>query len=115
MTKLNVSEGDIHWVEFNPSVGHEFRGRRPALIIQSDEQLKKSNLITVMPLTGNLKNKTADDILVKINTKNRLVSDSIIKVYNIISLDYSRFIKKVGRVDSSILKQVKNYLRKHFI
>jgi len=114
MMKLSISEDEIHWVEFNPSVGHEFKGRRPALVIQSNEQLKKSNLITVIPLTGNLQNKTVDDILIKADTKNRLASDSIAKVYNIISFDSSRFIKRVGIIDRDISGQVKIYLKKHF-
>lgn len=114
MKKLNICEGEIHWVEFNPSVGHEFKGRRPALVIQSTEQLKKSNLITVIPLTGNPQNKTVDDILIKASKENRLASDSIIKVYNIISLDYSRFFKKIGKVDHNILVKVKSYMKRHF-
>ncbi len=44
----------------------------------------------------------------------QLKFDSLIKVYNIISFDYSRFINKIGVADKEILNKIKNYLTKHF-
>ena len=39
--------GDIFLVDFDPSTGHEFQKMRPAIVIESDEQIKKSNLMSV--------------------------------------------------------------------
>ncbi len=110
----SISQGELYLVNFNPSVGHEFQGKRPALVIQSNSQLGKSNLVTVMPLTSNLNNKVADDIMVKPDSKNNLWRDSVIKVYDIYSFDYSRLINKIGIVGNGIIEQVNNYLKKHF-
>ena len=85
INKLNVKQGDLYFINFNPSVGREYQGKRPALIVQSNIQIKKSNLITVMPLTSNLENCLSDDIIIQKNNTNRLISDSVIKVYNIIN------------------------------
>lgn len=114
INKSNVKQGDLYLINFDPSVGHEYQGKRPALIIQSNAQIKKSNLITVMPLTSNLENCLGDDIIVKKNNANRLISDSVIKAYNIISFDYNRIVNRIGLVDSVILSKVKKYLEKHF-
>ena len=113
-SKINVKQGDLYLINFNPSVGHEYQGKRPAIIIQANIQIRKSNLITVMPLTSNIENCLNDDIIVRKNRINRLISDSVIKVYNIISFDYKRLINKIGVADEVILNQVKDYLKKHF-
>jgi len=113
-SKINVKQGDLYLINFNPSVGHEYQGKRPAIVIQANIQIRKSNLITVIPLTSNLENCLNDDIIVRKNRTNRLISDSVIKVYNIISFDYKRLINKIGVADEIILNQVKDYLKKHF-
>ncbi|PJE58093.1 MAG: type II toxin-antitoxin system PemK/MazF family toxin [Candidatus Portnoybacteria bacterium CG10_big_fil_rev_8_21_14_0_10_36_7] len=110
----NIQTGEIWLVKFDPSIGHEFQGTRPALVVQSNAQIKKSNLVTVLPLTSNLNNKLEDDIIVKKTVLNRLLADSVIKVYDIISFDYSRLIKKIGFVDIGTISNVKEYLKKHF-
>lgn len=55
--KFYFQYGEIYLVDFDPSVGHEFKKQRPAIIIQSNETIKKTNLITVMGLTSNVKGK----------------------------------------------------------
>lgn len=106
--------GDIYLVDFEPSIGHEYKKERPAVIIQSDEQLRKSNLITIMPLTSKVSKQHSDDILVHKNSQNKLFSDSIVKVHSITSFDRKRFNKRVGKMDESILKQIRKYLEVHF-
>ena len=54
--KVEVNYGDVIWTQFDPSVGHEFQDKRPALVIQSNASLLKSNL-TLVPLTGNQETK----------------------------------------------------------
>ena len=114
ISKTNIKQGDLYLINFDPSIGHEYQGKRPALIIQANAQIRKSNLITVMPLTSNLRNYLSDDIVIKKNNANRLISDSVIKVYSIISFDYKRLVNKIGIVDDFNLDKVKNYLQKHF-
>ncbi|MFH1909828.1 MAG: type II toxin-antitoxin system PemK/MazF family toxin [bacterium] len=112
--KFKIKQGDLCLVNFEPSKGYEYQGKRPALIIQSNQQILKSNLVTVIPLTSNLNNKNSDDILIKKDKDNNLISNSIIKVFDIHSFDYSRFINKIGRVDEITINRVKKYLKIHF-
>jgi len=106
--------GEIWLVRFDPSVGHEFQKERPAIVIQSNVQIRKSNLLSVVPLTSNNSKVLPDDILIKKTTQNHLLTDSVVKVYSIVSYDYSRFINKIGFADLKILNEIKQYLRKHF-
>lgn len=109
-----MKQGEIWLMEFLNSVGHEFKGVRPALIIESDFQISKSSVFTILPLTSNMNNQLRDDILVVKDSQNKLFCDSILKVYRIQSFDSARFNKRIGIVKKDILKQVKDYLRSHF-
>jgi len=114
MRKGDLEFGDVVWVDFYPSVGHEFQNKRPAVVVQSNEQLKKSNLVTIVPLTSNTGNTTPDDIMITKDFDNNLSSDSIAKVYCITSFDYFRFDKKIGKINADISIAIKSYLKKHF-
>jgi len=112
--KGNIKFGDIFLADFDPSLGHEFQSKRPAIIIQSDGKLAISNLVTVIPLTANKRNKMVDDIDITPDSRNYLPLDSLVKVYDIVSFDYSRFIKKIGVANNEIMDKIKIYLKKHF-
>jgi mRNA interferase MazF len=109
-----MKQGEIWIVKFLNSVGHEYKKERPALIIESDSQIKKSSVFTIIPLTSNSNNKIRDDILVNRDDQNRLFCDSILKVHHIQSFDGSRFIKRIGVVKNDTIEEVKNYLKNHF-
>ena len=109
-----VEYGGIYLVSFAPSVGHEYQGQRPAVVIQSDNQIKRSSLVTVMPLTSQVGKPHSDDIFVKKDKTNNLFSDSLVKVHSIESFDQVRFIKKIGILDKGFLQQIQKYLKLHF-
>lgn len=48
-------QGQIWMVNFDPSFGHEYRKIRPALIIESDHYIETGNLLTVVPLSSQIK------------------------------------------------------------
>ena len=112
--KGDLRFGDIVWTEFDPSVGHEYQDKRPAIVIQSNEQLNRSNLVTIIPLTSRSSNIVGDDILIPADQENKLRIDSVAKVYNITSFDYSRFLKIIGKINAKSIFKIKNYLKKHF-
>ncbi|MDP2684989.1 MAG: type II toxin-antitoxin system PemK/MazF family toxin [bacterium] len=106
-------EGEIWMVKFTGE-GHEYAGTRPAVIIQSNDKLKITNVITVMPLTSKVQNRHSDDVLVKKNEINNLWHDSLVKVQHVQTFDDLRFEKKVGEIDKVVLFEIKEYLKKHF-
>ena len=106
--------GDIVLAEFTPSVGHEFQSQRPAIVVQSREQSIKSNLVTVIPLTSKTSKVMSDDIVIIADAVNNLRIDSVVKVYCITSFDYSRFVKKIGKINEKYVSTIKKYLKRHF-
>ena len=107
-----MKKGEIWLVNFDPAVGSEYKKVRPALIIQSNSI--SSSLVTVVPLSSQLKSREKDDILVLKNSKNRLFTDSVLKVQQISSFDKKRFIHFVGIVSADLELAIQKYLKKHF-
>lgn len=112
--KDTIKYGSIWWVSFAPSIGHEFQGRRPAVVIQADASLRRANLITVMPLTSQIGKPHGDDIMVKTDKHNNLYADSLVKVQHIESFDHARFLKQIGHMSGEDMKKIREYLKIHF-
>ena len=101
-------------MDFDPSVGHEYKKVRPAMVVQSDKVSTTSTLVTVMPVSSRIETWMAPDVFIAKDQKNRLMNDSVIRVRHISSFDKTRFIKCIGEVNSPVLRKVRGYLRKHF-
>lgn len=50
-----LDRGDIVWIDFDPSLGHEQTGRRPGLILSSQKYHQKVGLAIVCPITSKAK------------------------------------------------------------
>lgn len=56
MVKAYVpNRGDIIWVNFNPSLGHEQAGKRPALVLSTAGYHERSSLLIACPITSKIK------------------------------------------------------------
>ena len=110
-----MKKGEIWLIKLaeEKSVGHEYYNDRPALIIMANNLIPAVNVVTIMPLSSS-SNSQREDVVIKKDINNRLYEDSIIKVHHIISYDKSRFIHKIGEADKKIIKEVENYIKKHF-
>lgn len=112
---MKFKHGHIYFVEFNPSSGHEFQKMRPAVIISSDELIKRSNLISCIPFTGNTGNVVdKDDILVKKSKQNNLFSDSVMKAQHISTFDKRRVKKYIGELGETAFNSLKKVLVRNF-
>ena len=47
-----VKQGNIIWLDFDPQIGHEQKGRRPALVVSNETFNRFSNLAIVCPITN---------------------------------------------------------------
>ena len=108
----NFRYGQIWLVNFDPSFGHEYKKVRPALIIQNDEYIESSDLLTVIPISSQITKQTELDILLRKDTQNRLMANSLIKTKQISSFDKRRFIKFVGSVNEDTMEKVKTNIKK---
>ena len=56
MVKYIPKRGDVVWMEFDPQLGHEQAGRRPALIVSPKKYNEKTHLCLLFPITSRIKN-----------------------------------------------------------
>lgn len=103
----NISHGDIYLIQFDPSTGHEYQKTRPAVVISSDDVLRRSSFVTCIPLTSRVSRPFDDDILVVKDNENNLFSDSLLKSQHISTFDQSRVEKYVGRLSAMDMKKLK--------
>jgi mRNA interferase MazF len=50
-----LERGDIVWLHFDPQLGHEQAGRRPALVVSPQSYNGKVGLALVCPITAKIK------------------------------------------------------------
>ncbi|MFA4814625.1 MAG: type II toxin-antitoxin system PemK/MazF family toxin [Candidatus Gracilibacteria bacterium] len=110
----DYKNGAVFLVDFDPSVGHEYKKIRPAVIIQSNKTIKNSSLVTVMAITSQLTQARKEDVLLKKTTENGLYADSVIKVGCIHSFDRKRFLKEIGVAPQETMLKLSTYLKDHF-
>ena len=48
-------QGDICYMDFAPTKGHEQTGVRPSLVISKDNYNKYTNMVVICPITTNIK------------------------------------------------------------
>jgi mRNA interferase MazF len=58
--------GDIIWLDFSPSIGHEQSGHRPALVLSQNSYNQKIGMCLACPITSKIKGYPFE---VKLNTK----------------------------------------------
>ncbi len=95
VSKLYIPErGDIVWLDFNPQLGHEQRGRRPALTLSFKAYNEKIGLALFCPITSKVKGYPFEVELELKKIKGSVLSDQIK------SLDWRErnieFIEKIG-------------------
>lgn len=112
---MKLQHGHIYFAEFDPSRGHEFKNLRPAVLISSNALIRRSNLISCVPFTGNTNNVVAtDDIFVKKDATNNLFINSVLKTHHVSTFDKTRVKKYVGLLDGPTLKNLKKIIIRNF-
>ena len=53
MVKYVPDQGDIVYLDFNPTKGHEQKGKRPAIVISNNVFNKNTKMAMVCPITSN--------------------------------------------------------------
>ena len=108
MSEVFPRRGEIWLVNFNPARGSEQKGMRPALVIQNDIGNEVSPITIVAAISTSLK---IYPINVKIKSlESGLDRNSTVKLNQILTIDKSRLIKKLGKLDTSKMNKVRSAL-----
>jgi len=101
--KYVPDQGDIVWLDFNPQLGHEQRGRRPALTLSFREYNEKIGLAVFCPITSKVKGYPFEVEVIGKQINGCVLSDQIK------SLDWTvRNIEFIEKIDNEKLDDVIN-------
>jgi mRNA interferase MazF len=106
-----VTPGEIWWVDFPPTGGHEQAGRRPALVLQDDQFAGVLSTVFFAPVTGSLANvRFPATVRVLPTPENGLYKESVILVFQARGMDRRRIRNRIGFVTPEFLAQVHEQL-----
>ena len=92
------SQGDIVFLDFTPTKGHEQKGYRPAVVISNDTFNKNTKMVILCPITSNEKEFPTHYLL----QKSKKVKGSVL-CEHIRSIDYEirnlKYVEKTSDED----------------
>ena len=95
-------QGDIIFLDFDPQVGHEQRGRRPALVVSNNTFNSFTSIAVVCPITN-----TNREIPIHVSLDNRCKTTGVVMCDQVKSLDINmRNAEFVEKVPDDILEEV---------
>lgn len=69
------SRGDVIWLDFDPQIGHEQAGRRPALVLSHRPYNRKAGLAIVCPMTSKVDKPWP--FLVRVDDRSAVIADQV--------------------------------------
>lgn len=102
---VEVRRGDVFLVDFNPARGSEQAGFRPALVIQNDVGNRYSPTTIVAAISS--APEKPYPFLVKLSPgEGGLERESAVNLSQILTVDKSRLVKKLGSLKPERMRQV---------
>jgi mRNA interferase MazF len=97
-------QGDVWWVNLDPSVGKEIRNRRPCLIVSPDDMNAHLGTVIAAPITSTLRAWPTRVAITLQRQKSSIALDQIR------AIDNTRLIRKMTRIDAeaalSVLREM---------
>jgi len=104
--------GEIYLVSFDPTVGHEIKKTRPAIVIQNDVSNEHSPITIVAAISSQFGNPPHPrEVLIASGTKTGLTVPSAVVLNQIRSIDRARLQKRLGVVDAATLRRIDEALK----
>src|ERR1039457_4597509 len=96
--------GEIYLTALDPTVGHEIKKTRPALVIQNDTSNRYSAVTMVAPITSAVRLPLSPlHVLLPAGPSTGLAIASVAVFNQVRAVDHKRLIKKLGEVDALAL------------
>ncbi len=105
MVKDYPKQGDVFFVDLDPTVGAEIKKKRPCVIVSNNTQNKFDSNVIVVPITSTIKLNASITPRVKIKEKEGCAVCPQIR-----SIDKQRLLSKVSHLTSSELQEIKKAL-----
>lgn len=108
---IDIHQGDIIIIDFDPSLGHEQRGNRPALVVSNHDFTRLTqSLVKVVPIST-----TDNEFPLHIPVPNGLKVHGVAEVQQETTLDLSaRHWRKVDEAPKAFLKEALKALEESY-
>lgn len=104
--------GEIYLVVFDPTLGHEIRKTRPAVIIQNDVSNQYSPVTIVAAVSSHFSTPPRPrEVIISPGLKSGLAKPSAVILNQIRSIDRARLRKRLGRLNPAEMRLVDHALR----
>ena len=103
--------GELYLVGFDPTVGHEIRKTRPAVVIQNDVSNQYSPITIVAAISTQFSNPPFPREVVIEPRESGLSKPSAVIVNQLRSVDRQRLAKKLGKLSSQSMRRVDDAIR----
>jgi mRNA interferase MazF len=101
-----MKQADIWYADLNPVRGSEQEGFRPVVIISGNLMNEYLNTVICCPLTTKIKNYKGNVVLTP-DTSNMLKAPSEILTAHIRSVSKERLVRRIGKISSPQLEEIK--------
>ena len=103
---MKILRGDIVLANLEPVIGSEQGSIRPVLIIQNDISNEYSPTTIIAPITSRVYTKEFPTNVFVLKKDSKLDKDSTFLLNQIRTIDKSRIIKRLTKLDSSVIEKV---------
>lgn len=102
-----MTVGEVRWVELVSTGGHAQKGRRPAIIVQSQKVSTRIPTLLVVPLTSQIDAlRFPGTVLVEADSDNGLRRASIALVFQLTAVDQRYLGDHLGKVSQTVLDEI---------
>lgn len=102
--KVEVTRGDVVWVNFPQGNGSVQSGIRPAIVVSNDKNNRYSPNVTVVPVTSKSKKYLPTHVFV--GTQGGLSRASTVLCEEIMPVDKKRITGYIGRIPFNSMHQI---------
>ena len=108
-----IKRGDVFFIALDPAVGREISKTRPGVVVSNDKNNEFSGTVTILPVTsGHLRKIYPFEVFLPRGTAD-LPKDSKVKADQIRTLDRSRLVSRIGRLDGREMAKIEDAMRIH--
>lgn len=109
---MEVSRGEVWWVELPDPIGASPGFRRPVLVVQADAfNRSRIGTVIVVALTTSMRLLDAPGNVLLTRKASGLAKDSVVNVSQLVTLDRTALVERVARVPRGVMGQVAEGLR----
>ena len=110
---MNIERGDICIASLDPVIGKEISKTRPVVIVSNDKNNAFSGTVTILPITSKKLKRIYPFEVFLPKGSGGLPKDSKVKADQVRTLDKSRIVSILGKLDESAVESIDRALKIH--